>query len=776
MNDLLVIGKSVPKIDGIEKVTGRAKYTTDFKMPGMLYGKIVKSLYPHAKILQIDISKAEKLPGVKAIVLPEDAPNVRFGHLVFDEFVLPRDNLVRCIGQPIAVVVADTLEIAEEAVDLVEIDYEELPAVFDPEEALLEDPPAIVHPEASEGFRAFIWPFVFDPKMPNCCKHFKIRHGDVNEGFKQADLVVENRYSTARMSHCYLETRQVDAWVEGNGTLTIRTSSQTPSAMKPNFAMFFRVPRSKMRFITAYVGGGFGGKVGNDTMLEPLAMLAAIKSGRPVRLVNTREEELVGGRHRGDVVTYIKDGIKKDGTLVAREMKIILNIGRHAHLGHTLTRNMAFGSVGIYRIPNFSWDSYGVYTNNPVTGAFRGFGSPEVNWAVEQQMDIMAERLGIDRVEIRKKNILREGDKDVCGQTTVAIGIAGCIDKVAKSIDWGKKSVQESAPWKKGKGMAVGSKYTTSMPAMATVKVHSDGSVEVRHGNVDLGQGLNTVVAQIAAEEFGIATEQVKVVCGDTAICPPDHGAISSRSTFFTGNAVMLACQDAKKRIADIATIKLNTSADKLDIRAGKVFVATEPEKSIKIGDLFWAEGIPLKGGEVIGSASFYIPMIPEDPETGQSQRITTFYSYFAHGIEVGVNVKTGEVRVLKIVIAADCGTPINPEMVKVQLESSLQQGIGSSIYEQIVLENGVVINPNFADYKIPTATEMPSNKNVEVFIDFVPHPEGPYGAKGAGEGPLTPIAPAISNAVYDAIGVRIYDLPITREKVLKALKEKEAK
>jgi CO/xanthine dehydrogenase Mo-binding subunit len=293
---------------------------------------------------------------------------------------------------------------------------------------------------------------------------------------------------------------------------------------------------------------------------------------------------------------------------------------------------------------------------------------------------------------------------------------------------------------------------------------------------LEKGQRLNTVVAQITAEEFGISTEQVKVVYGDTAICPPDHGAISSRSTFFTGNAVMLACRDAKKRIADIATIKLNTSADKLDIRAGKVFVSTEPETSIKIGDLFWAEGIPLKGGEVIGSASFYVPMVPEDPETGQSKRITTYYSYFAHAVEVGVNVKTGEVRVLKLFLAADCGTQINPEMVKVQLESCLQQGIGLSVYEHIVLENGVVLNPNFADYKIPTTMEMPSNKDVGVFIYSAPHPEGPYGAKGVGEGPLTPIAPAISNAVYDAVGIRIYDLPITREKVLKALEEKKTK
>jgi CO/xanthine dehydrogenase Mo-binding subunit len=770
MADLSVIGKAIPRLDALEKVTGRAKFTSDFTMPGMLYAKIVKSLYPHARIVRIDTSKPERLPGVRAIVLPEDAPNMRFGHSLFDEFVLPRDNLVRCIGQPIALVVADTIEIAEEAVDMVEVDYEELPAVFDAEEALLENPPAIVHPEMSEGFYSLVSPFSFDPSMPNCFKHFKIRHGDVNKGFEQADIVMGNRYSTARISHSYLETRQVDAWVEPDGTLSIRTSAQTPSVLRLNFAMLFGVPLTKMRVITPYIGGGFGGKVGNETMLEPLALLAAIKTRRPIHLVYTREEEFVGGRHRADVLIYIKDGVKKDGTLVAREMRVILNIGRHAHLGFVITRNMAFGAVGTYRIPNFKWDSYGVYTNNPPTGAFRGFGSPEVNWAIEQQMDRLAEELNIDAVEIRKKNILREGDKDVSGQTTVAIGVGGCLDKVAKAIEWDKKQVQEEGPWKKSKGLAIGSKYTFSVPALATVKVHGDGGVEVRHGNVEIGQGLNTVVAQIAAEEFKIGAGDVKVVYGDTTICPYDYGSVSSRSTFFTGNAVRLACQDAKGRILEKASIRLNTSPDKLNIKAGKVFVTSEPEKGMNIGDLFGAKGVPLRGGEIIGTGTFVVPMVPEDPETGRSERSVTFYSYFAHAVEVAVNMETGEVKVLKIVGAADMGTPINPEMAKAQIEGGFGQGIGTSIYERIVLENGTVVNPNFADYKMPTAAEIPSNRNVKVIMNPVPHREGPFGAKGIGEGTIVPIAPAISNAIYNAIGARIGDLPITREKILNKL------
>lgn len=771
MTELSVVGKDIPRIDALEKVTGRAKFTSDFKMPGMLYGKIVRSRCPHARILRIKTTKAERFPGVRTIVLPEDAPNVRFGYDLCDEFILPRDKIVRCVGQPIAVIVADTLEVAEEAVDLVEVDYEELPAVFDAEEALSATPPALVHPEMSEGFFARSFSFSFDPSMPNCCRHSKIRRGDVEKGFEQSDLVVENRYSTARVSHCALEPHVVNAWVEADGTLTMRTASQTPSRARLNLARLFGVSPTKIRVIVPYVGGGFGSKIGNDALLEALAMLAAIKSGRPVCLAHTREEEFVSGRQRGDTITYIKDGVKRDGTLVAREIKAIMNVGRMADVAHIVVRNWAFSVAGTYRVPNFKWDGYGVYTNNPPAGAFRGFGAPEAIWAIEQQMDILAEKLGLDPVEIRRRNLLREGDRDVCGQTTVAIGMGNCLDRVAEWIEWDAKLVEEEGPWKKGKGIAIGSKYTISAPASATVKVHSDGTVEVRHGNVEIGMGIDTVVAQIAAEELGIPANRVKVVHSDTAICPPDHGALSSRSTFFTGNAVRLACHDAKKRIFELASTKLGTQAENLAIKEGKVFVAKEPDKFVSMQDLFISE-IPLKGGEVIGTANFFVPTIPQDPETGQSERIVAYYGHFAHAVECAVNIKTGEVKLLRIVGAADIGTTINPRMSEGQMEGAFLQGIGTSIFEQIALEKGVMVNPSFIDYKVPTALEMPPNDDVKTIIDSVPHPEGPFGAKGLGEGPILAVAPAFANAVYNAVGVRIKALPISAEEVLKQLKE----
>lgn len=767
-----VIGNNIKRVDAFEKVTGKAKYCSDFKMPDMLFARIVRSAYAHAKILRIDISQAEKLPGVRTIVVPEDVPDMRFGYTIYDEYILPRDNIVRCIGQPVAIVVADSLEIADEAADLVEVDCEELPAIFDPEEAMLPDPPAIVHPEMREGFVSPRIPFSFDPSKPNCVIHYKVRKGDVDKGFAEADLVVENRYSTARIAHCCLETHRADAWVEGDGTLAVRIPTQLPSTVQSGLATLFGVSPAKVRIVTPYIGGAFGGKVGDETLLAPLALIASMKSGRPVRLINTRAEEFIEGRHRADVVTYIKDGIKKDGTLVAREMRVTLNIGRHAGVGYLVSRNMLFGAVGTYRLPNFKWDGYGVYTNNPVVGAFRGFGSPEIVWAVEQQMDQLAEKSGIDPVEIRRKNILKEGEKDACGQTVVSIGAAACLDKAAEWIGWGKNSTSEG-PWKIGKGIGLGNKYSTTLPSCATVKVFSDGAVEVYHGNVEIGQGLNTVMTQIAAEEFGIPVSQVKVVHGDTLLCPSDYGAVSSRSTFFTGNAVRLACRDAKRRIFELASVKLGVSADTLDIKDNRVFVVAEPGKSIGIGDLFMWQEMPLKGGEIIGTDCFFVPTVPADRETGQSPRMVTSFSHFAHAVEVAVNVETGAVKVLRIVTAADGGTVINPKMAEGQLEGGFQQGIGSCIFEEIALDNGVVTNANFADYTMPTAREMPLNSNVKGIMSPAPHPEGPFGAKGLGEGVIAAVAPAISNAVYNAVGIRVKDLPISREKVFQALRER---
>lgn len=770
MAKLSVVGKSVPRIDALEKVTGKAKFAGDFKVAGMLHVKVLRSPYAHARIVSIDTSKAEKLPGVRAVVTGKDAPDVRIGMVLNDQYVLCRDSIVRSVGESVVAVAADTVEIAEEALDLIDVNYEELPAVFDPEEAMEEDPPTIIHPDLpSYTSPAPYIKWGFEPGRPNVLYHYTIRNGDVERGFEEADLIVENRFSTCRVVHGQLETHQSIAWVEADGTVVVRTKTQQSSVLQQILARLFSLPVAKMRIIAPYVGGDFGG--GSGVLTEPITILLAMKSGRPVKFVYTREEQFVDGRQQVPIIVYIKDGVKKDGTLVARKIRTIQDSGRHSEMALIVARNSAFGAVGTYRIPNFRLDNYAVYTNNPLTGVYRGLGAPQMIWAIEQQMDIIAEKLGIDPIEIRKKNILREGDRDVLGQITYSIGVEECLDKVAEWIEWSKKPAQKEGPWRKGKGIAIGQKYTMAgTSSVAVVKVHPDETIEVRHGTDELGQGSNTVIAQIAAEEFGVTLDHVNVVRGDTAFCPYDFGAVSSRATFHVGNAVIRACRDAKRQILEMAAGKLGVLAADLEIREGKILVTRWPGKWIKIGDLFNVEGVPISGGEILGRGSFYSPMILEDRETGGSERMLTYFTHVAHAVEVEVNVETGEVKVLRVAGAFDA-KPINPKLVEQQIEGGIGQGI-SLVYEQVALENGVVINPNFVDYKMATMTSLPSNENSAPIIVPTPHRDGPFGAKGVGEAGLVPIAPAISNAVYNATGLRIKDLPILREKVVQGIRE----
>ena len=775
MDELKVVGKSVPRVDALDKVTGGAKYCSDFKVPGMLHGKILRSSYPHARIVSIDTSKAEKLPGVRAVVTGKDVRPVRCGSNFYDEYLLPCDNLVRAVGQPVAEVAADTAAIAEEALDLVEVIYEELPAVFDVEEALKENPLVVIHPDLAEyKYSGAFYNIRLVTNRPNVLHHFKIRNGDVEKGFREADIVVENRYTTARVQHCQLETHCAIAWWECDGSLVIRTGTQGVFRDAAAARMIFNLPTSKVRVLASYVGGGFGGKM--YSLVGPLAALLARKSKRPVRLAYSRQEQFIDGRHRPRFVIYIKDGVKRDGTLIAREMRVILDMGRHSGTGAIIIKNCAFGAVGTYRLPNFKFDSYGVYTNNPITGPYRGLGTAEVLWAIEQQMDILAERLKMSPLEIRRVNILREGEKDACGQVTHAIGVRGCLDKVAEEMERWDEEVKKDGHWRRGRGIAIGNKYTIAgSSSSAIVKVYPDGTIEVRHGNSELGQGLNTVIAQIAAEEFGISTDQVKVVYGDTALGAYDLAAVSSRSTFHTGNAVQRACQDAKRQMFEIAAGKLGVNAAGLVVKGGKVFVENYSAKLVEISSLFTAEGIALKKGEIIGEDYFYSPIILEDPETGQSERMVTSYTHGAFGVELAVNEETGEIGIQKIASCFDMGQPINPKMSEGQIEGGYVQGVGVTLYEAVAMSDGRVENSNLADYKIPTTMDLPDLENVKCMIAGVPHNEGPFGAKGLGEATMIPISPAIANAVYDAVGVRIMDMPISKEKVLWTLGEESS-
>ena len=772
MSEFSYVGANIARVDALEKVTGQAVYTGDIELPGMLHVKLLRSSYPHAKIHRIDSSKALKVPGVKAVLTGQDAPSRRWGTFLADRPLLAQE-VVRFIGEPVAAVSATTIEAAEEAVDAINVEYEELPAIFDPELAMSKEPPVIVHPDLPKyhtKLTGFLRPRL-EPDMPNVINHYKIRCGDIDQGFKEAELVVENRYTTSRIQHCYIEPPTVIALFDMNGTLTIWSKSQTAWRQRATIIDIFGLSPSKVRFITPYVGGGFGGLT---WVYEALTSLVAMQTpGRPVKLVLSREEAFIDAPARIPFVVYVRDGVKRDGTIVAREIKMILDAGAYSAYTGLIVKNASFGTVGTYRIPNFKLDSYGVYTNNPPNSSFRGLGSCQAEWAIESQMDEIAERLGMDPVEFRKKNMLHEGDRNVQGEIAHSVGAEECLDKAASLIRWNEKPEQEPGPWKKGKGIAVGNKYTIAgTDSCALVKVREDGAVNVFHSGSEIGQGCDTVFAQIAAEEMGLPMGMVKITRGDTDVTPYDWGTASSRLTFYIGNAVRMACQDAKRQIVELASEKLGVPAEELRVYANKIYQRGKPDAVLNVPELFRSGGYVGKGAEIVGRATFSCPVTPEDIETGQGERLVAYFSYGAHAVEVAVNVETGEVKVLEFVGAFDMGRPINPKMCEQQMEGGMSMGIGSTLYEQTVVEDGRVINPNFVSYKIPTITEHPLLENVK--FDSAPalHREGPWGAKGLGEGVLIPSAPAIASAIYNAVGIRIRDLPITREKIIKALEE----
>ncbi len=777
-----VIGKSVPRVDAVVKATGQAIYTTDIKLPGMLHAKALRSPYPHARIINIDTSKAEQLPGVACVVTSQDAPKVRYGeYALCDQTVLALD-VVRAIGEPVAAVAAETIDIAEEAVELIDVKYEKLPAIFDAEESMSTNPPVVIHPDLFQYPYAIPTLRMLDADRPNVFAHYKIRKGDIDKGFQQSDLVMENRFTVPMSAQGALELFPTVVQPEADGGLTVWTSKHVAHPMRTVLSMIFGIKPSKIRVIEPYIGGCFGR---GSVREEALVVLLALKAGRPVKQVFTREEAFYRGGLRNGTIIYLKDGVKKDGTLVAREVTYIQAAGSYAAVIDLTTRNSAFGAVGSYRLPNLKWDSYGVYLNNPLAVPYRGFGTTQVLWAVEQHMDMLAEKLGINPVEIRRKNLLREGDENATGEITHSIGAAGCLDKVVKFLEPDKKP-ESNGIWRRGKGISVSNKYSQVPPTHSTamVRVLEDDSIQVWTGAEEVGQGCDTAMAQIAAEEFGISVDQVRIALTDTDSPAYDFGAISSRQTYHCGNAVKLACQDAKRKLFEVAAEKLHVSPEELDTREARVYLKDKPETWVYIHDLFiLGLSYVTEKGEIIGIGTFAHEFVIEDLETGQidpklaaeGKRLNPFYDHGAKVLEIAVNTETGEIKVLKAWTASDMGQPINPKICEQQEDGGLGMGIGIALEEEVILENGRVANANFCDYRIASVGEMPTIDNMKSFHAPAIHKDGPFGAKGIAEGVLVGIDAAIANALYNAVGVRIKDAPLTAEKVLKAIKAKES-
>lgn len=756
MSTYSVIGKSFPRLDAAQKARGEAVYISDIKLEGMLYGKIFRSPFPHARILSIDASSAKKLPGVKAVITAADTPRKPFCiNLAWANKLPLQDDKVRYIGDEVAAVAAISEEVAQEALELIRVEYSELPAVFEIDEAIAPGAP-LIHTE-----------------VRNMAASFSREFGDVGKGFREAHLIVEDEFETQPAAHLCMEPRACVAAYDGY-RLAVWATTQTPHPLRYELAQALDIPISRIKVIDKFVGGGFGSRMGVDA-IEIVSSLMAMKTGRPVRIVNSREEEFETSRCRYPMRIRLKTGCRKDGRIIAREGIFYTDNGAYNGHGIAITGNACAKLCQLYAPPNVRFEGYVVYTNKLWGGAFRGYGGPQTHFAMESQMDIIAEKLNMDPMELRLINANVAGQTAASGHKIVSCGMSECIKKAADEAGYQRRG---DLPANRGIGMSAmihgggGVKYyygQNSNYSDAFIKLNCGGKVDLLIGSTDHGQGAYTILAQIAAEELGARVEDVNVVAGDTDATPPCLGLWGSRQTFAAGNAVRNAAVEAKRALLEAVADRLEASPAELDIKDGSVFVKEHPENNITFDDAV-KYSYEVKGRPLAGRGYYDDPISePVDPSTGYGNPCPT-YTFACHVAEVEVNPRTGEVKVLKLVAAHDVGRAINPVSVEGQIEGGVAQGIGYGLMEEIVWDYGRVVNGSVIDYKVPSAPDMPVIVPIIVETD---DPYGPFGAKGVGEPGLVPTAPAIANAIYAAVGVRIKSLPITPEKVLAALKSK---
>lgn len=770
------VGKGVSRIDAVEKVTGTAQYTADLKLPGMLYTKLLKSPHAHARIIRIDTSEAEKLLGVRAILTGKEVP-YKFGIYMQDKEILAQEK-VHHVGEPVVAVAADTEEIAEQAVKLIKVEYEELPAVFDQRDAMKEGAP-LVHECLHEYEHA---PFIFPKPHTNIANHFKLRKGDVERGFKEADVIVENEFYQPQVQNVQMETHaSIGQWLP-NGQINIWTSAQSPFAVRHLLSAGLGIPIHKINVVVPYLGGGFGGKAGLHW--EPLVVLLSKKAGRPVRLVMTREEQFNTTAVRQGFYARVKTGVKRDGKIIAEELLFLWDAGAYADYGVNITRAAGYSCTGPYEIPNVKCDSITVYTNHPYGTAYRGFGHAEFHFATERQMGLVARAIGMDPVEFRLKNAALPGCITTTGERLRedAGRVDECIKAVTEAIGWGKKGPKQVGGKLRGKGIAALWKapampsYTSSS---AILKLNEDGSVTLSISSIEMGQGTPTALAQMVAEELQMPIEKVKVVTKrETDFGPYSWQTVASRGLFMEGNATLDAVRKLKEQVKGTAAELLGVSKEELVVAEEKVFLLGKPDKSIPLSKLATAGIFPDGrgiGGPVLGYGMYTAEGLTNlDPETGQGFP-ALMWTFGAQGAEVEVDPETGEVRVLKMVSAFDIGKSINPVLLKGQVYGGIVQGVGSALTEEFIFnEKGVLLNNNLTDYKICRMQDIPDEF---VFIPIEnPQRNAPYGVRGIGEQPRISIEPAIANAIYDATNVDFFEIPMNRERVWRALKQRGGK
>ncbi len=752
MSNYSVIGQKVHRVDGTEKITGNAQYTFDIVLPNMLYGKVLRSPHPHARILNIDTSRAEKLIGVKAVVTGKDSLGKKIGIWrrfpeLCDEEILAREK-VRYIGDPVAAVAAIDEDIAEEALDLIEVEYEPLPAVFDPLDAIKEDAPRV-----HAGVELNI----------NVTRH--IEWGDVDEAFKKCDYVREDKFRCSSQAHMCMETHGSVASYGYDGKLIMYTSTQSSYYIQGLLADALGMREGDIRVIKPPTGGAFGSKFELDSTQFCAALLSK-KICRPVRIVLSREEEFTATKRRTPMYYYTRLGAKKDGTLLAKEVRVITDGGAYTGMGSTAIYLTGFFSSFPYKYPNYRYDGYRAYTNTEPTSAMRGFGAPQACFVGESQLDLLAKDLGIDPIEIRRKNGMTP-NHEIPGQAVIqSCGLHQCLDKIEEHV-----KERGKMPPNRGLGIAAygfmsGGIFnwfdTPYAFSSALIKINVDGKVDLFTGACDIGQGSDTTLSMICAEELGVKFEDIRIHAADTGICPVDLGAWGSRQTLMSGNAIKMAAADAKRQLLEFAAAKMGINiVYDMDIKNSWIHLVDRPERGVSYYDIV-KQAVRGRDGETIIARGHYTPH--------RKGMVSPAYSFGVQTAEVEVDPETGKMKLINVTTAHESGTVINPIGIEGQLEGAVMMAGGYGFCEDQPMDQGKILNPSLADYKVIRSLDMPDTKIIE--IDTY-EPEGPFGAKEAGEGLTNPTAAAIANAVRNAVGVTITDLPITPEKILKAIKEK---
>jgi len=762
-----VIGQDKQRVDGLEKVTGQASFAADINLGRAYYARVLRSTYAHAYIRKLDTSLAFASPGVRAIVTGDDCPK-RIGHAIQDQYPIARDK-VRYWGEPLAVVVASTLEAAEAALSLIRVEYETLPPILHPRQAVEKQAP-LIHEELAG--------YPHDPQIhpepdSNICHHYHLHRGDVGDAFARAHLIVENEYWVPWISHVQLEPHC--AWAQWEGdTVSIWSSSQSPFFIRETISHLFELSPAQVRVSIPYVGGGFGGK--SDVTIEPLAAIAArAVPGIPVQLLLTREEMFFGTVIGRGAWGRIKSAVDPEGLLLAEQAEFYFGSGGYADYSVWIAQGGGHNSTGPYQIPNLHVDSYSVYTNTPPTGAFRGYGHPEVHWMAERQMDQIARQLQMDPVELRLKNLLLPGKVNALGQTMREYNGRADLCLQAASRALGAKKPPSAPGRVRGHGLACFMKspvMRTNAQSGAILRFNDDGSVTLYTGAVEIGQGANTVLSQIAAEALSLPMNMVYYSARvDTDFSPHEWQTVASHTTWAVGNAVLLAAQDALTQIKQAAGEVLGVPVNNLETRDGKVFPHSHPEQAIPYHA--FATGYRRPDGSainspIIGRGSFVpLGLTFPDPGTGQGNMAAS-WTFGCQGADIEIDIETGQIFVTRLISAQDAGRIINPDAARGQIEGAMIQALGATLTEKIHFDqNGKILNSSLVDYRIPTTTDIPE---MEVLFIETEDATGPFGARGLGEHGIVAIPAAIANALSDALGIEVFEIPISAETIVEAI------